>query len=184
MAYDFDPRIKEIADCVVLGEGEKALPRALEDYKKGELQPTYSIPIDSLEGMPFSRLDLLDHTKYHSSTVVIGTRGCIHNCTFCSIGDMYGYKHIKRPVDDVIEEIEFQTSRRKLDWLDRKLIMFWDDNPACDLDWFHELLEKMVPLKKWWLSQMCMHVADNEETVKLMRASGCKGIFVGLESVS
>jgi len=71
-----------------------------------------------------------------------------------------------------------------LGWLDRKLVQFWDDNPACDLDWFHELLEKLIPLKKWWLSQMCLNVADNEETVKLMKASGCKGIFVGIESVS
>ena len=184
LAYDFDPRIKEIADCVVLGEGEEALPRALEDYKKGELQPTYSIPIDSLEGIPFSRLDLLDNTEYFSSTVVIGSRGCVHNCAFCSIRDMYGYKYLKRPVDEVIEEIRFQTSRPNLQWLDRKLVQFWDDNLACDLDWFNELLEKMIPLKKWWLSQMCLSVADSEETVKLMKASGCKGIFVGLESVS
>lgn len=31
---------------------------------------------------------------------------------------------------------------------------------------------------------MCLNVADNEETVKLMKASGCKGIFIGLESIS
>jgi len=62
--------------------------------------------------------------------------------------------------------------------------MFWDDNPAADLDWFHDLLRKMIPLKKWWLSQMCLNVADNEETVKLMKASGCKGILIGLESAS
>ncbi len=49
--------------------------------------------------------------------------------------------------------------------------------PHCDLDWFHDLLEKMIPLKKWWLSQVCLNVADNEETVKLMKASGCKGSF-------
>jgi len=63
-------------------------------------------------------------------------------------------------------------------------VQFWDDNPHCDLDWFHDLLEKMIPLKKWWLSQVCLNVADNEETVKLMKASGCKGVFVGIESVS
>ena len=42
----------------------------------------------------------------------------------------------------------------------------------------------MIPLKKWWISQICLDVADNEESVKLMKASGCKGVFVGLESVS
>jgi radical SAM superfamily enzyme YgiQ (UPF0313 family) len=68
LAYDFDPRIKEIADCVVFGEGEDALPQALEDLKSGNLQQTYSMSINSLEGVPFSRLDLLDHKKYFSST--------------------------------------------------------------------------------------------------------------------
>jgi radical SAM superfamily enzyme YgiQ (UPF0313 family) len=97
---------------------------------------------------------------------------------------MYGQKYLKRPVAEVVEEIKFQTSRPNLRWSDRKVVQFWDDNPACDLDWFHELLEKMIPLKKWWLSQMCLNVADHEETVKLMKKSGCKGIFVGIESIS
>ena len=184
LAYDFDPRIKELADCVVLGEGEKALPRALNDYKEGKLQPTYSIPATSLDGVPFSRLDLLDHRKYYSSTVTIGTRGCIYKCNYCSIRNLYGQKYLKRPVEEVIEEIKFQTSQPNLGWLDRKLIQFWDDNPAGDLDWFHDLLRNLIPLKKWWLSQMCLNVADNEETIKLMKSSGCKGIFVGLESIS
>lgn len=184
LAYELDPRIKELADSVVLGEGEKALPRALEDYREGKLQPLYSMPVDSLEGIPFSRLDLLNSRKYYSSTAVIGTRGCIHKCAYCAIRDMYGQKHLKRPVDELIEEIKFQTSRPNLRWSDRKLVQFWDDNPASDLDWFHDLLRKMIPLKKWWLSQMCVNVADNVETVKLMKASGCKGILVGLESAS
>jgi radical SAM superfamily enzyme YgiQ (UPF0313 family) len=184
LAHDFDPRIKDVADCVVLGEGEKALPRALEDYSSGNLEPTYNMPIDSLDGIPFSRLDLLDNRKYCYSTVVFGTRGCVNSCAYCSIKYLYGQKYLKRPVDEVIEEIKFQTSRPNLWWRDRKMVMFWDDNPHCDLDWFHELLEKMIPLKKWWLSQTCLSVADNEETVKLMKASGCRGIFVGIESVS
>jgi radical SAM superfamily enzyme YgiQ (UPF0313 family) len=183
LAYDFDPRIREVSDCVVLGEGEEALPRALRDLAAGRLQPTYSVPVESLAGVPFSRLDLLDHRRYYSTTVMIGTRGCVNRCTYCSIADLYGHKYLKRPVDEVIEEIKYQTSRPNLGWLDRKLITFWDDNPGCDLEWFNELLEKMIPLKKWWLSQMCLNIAESEETVKLMKASGCKGIFAGIESV-
>ena len=184
LAYHWDPRIKEVADCVVLGEGEKALPRALEDFQGGRLQPTYSMPIDTLDGIPFTRLDLLTRGKYYASTVAIGTRGCVHSCAFCIIRSLYGQKYLKRPMDQVIEEIKFQTSQPNLSWLDRKLIILWDDNPAADLEWFHDLLERLIPLKKWWLGQMCLNVADNPETVKLMKAAGCKGIFVGLESIS
>jgi radical SAM superfamily enzyme YgiQ (UPF0313 family) len=184
LAHNFDPRISEIFDTVVVGEGEKALPQILQDFKKGQLKPTYAMPISSLDGVPFSRLDLLDHRKYMSTTALIGTRGCVHQCEYCSIRDIYGQKYLKRPVDEVIEEIKFQTARPNLQWLDRKLVQFWDDNPAADLDWFHNLLEKLIPLKKWWLSQMCLNVADNTETVKLMKASGCRGIFIGLESIN
>jgi len=184
LCRDFDPRIREIADCIVLGEGEKALPQALKDYKEDQLQPEYAIPIVSLNGIPFSRLDLLDHRKYYSSTVLISTRGCTHDCEYCSIKDIYGHKFLIRPVEEVIEEIRFQTARPDIGWLDRKFITFWDDSPSCDLDWFNELLEQMIPLKKWWISQICLNVADNEKTLKLMKASGCKGVFVGLESVS
>ena len=184
LAYNFDPRIRKIFDSVVLGEGEKALPQAIEDLHRGRLKSTYMVPLENLEGVPFSRLDLLDHRKYMSTSAIIGTRGCVHQCSYCSIRDMYGPKYLKRPVDEVIEEIKFQTARPHLQWLDRKLVQFWDDNPAADLDWFHELLEKLIPLKKWWLSQMCLNIADNTETVKLMKASGCRGIFVGLESIN
>jgi radical SAM superfamily enzyme YgiQ (UPF0313 family) len=184
LAYENDHRIRDVADCVVFGEAEHALPKALTDLSAGRLQPTYSIPVDSLAGIPFSRLDLLDHRKYYYATTLIGTRGCANNCGYCSIKDLYGHKYLKRPVEEVIAEIKYQTSRKGIGWINRKCIMFWDDNPHCDLEWFHELMEKMIPLKKWWLSQMCLNVADNIETVKLMKASGCKGIFAGIESIS
>lgn len=184
LAYDFDDRIREVADCVILGAAEKALPQALRDFAAGRLLKTYRIPVNSLENIPFSRLDLLDHSKYYSVTAIFGTRNCPNRCKYCSIRHMYGNVYLKRPVDEIIEEIRFQTSRPNLKWLDTKLITFWDDNPSADLDWFNELMEKMIPLKKWWLSQMCLNIGKNKETLKLMKASGCKGIFVGLESVS
>lgn len=184
IAYDYDHRIKQIFDSVVIGAGEKALPLALKDFEPGHLKPLYQLPVDTLDGIPYSRLDLLDRKRYISSTAMIATRGCPHRCGYCAIRDIYGPKHLKRPVDEVIEEIKFQFSQPGLSWLDRKLITFWDDNMAGDLNWFHDLLEKMIPLRKWWISQMCLNVADNLETVKLMRASGCRGLLVGLESIS
>lgn len=115
---------------------------------------------------------------------MIGTRNCPNKCKYCSIRHLYGDTYIKRPVDEIIEEIKYQTSRPNISWFSKKLITFWDDNPAGDLDWFCDLLEKMIPLKKWWVSQMCLNIGKHKDVLKLMRTSGCKGIFVGLESVS
>jgi radical SAM superfamily enzyme YgiQ (UPF0313 family) len=74
LAYDFDKRIVEIADSVIIGAGEKALPQAIIDYQNHQLKPKYYMPVTSLDGIPFSRLDLLDSSKYYSSTVMIATR--------------------------------------------------------------------------------------------------------------
>jgi radical SAM superfamily enzyme YgiQ (UPF0313 family) len=184
LAYHHDPRIKQLFDAVVLGAGENALPLALQDYENGNLQPVYSVPVTSLDGLPFSRLDLLERRKYLSSTAIVGTRGCPNNCHYCAVKNIYGPKYLKRPVDEIIAEIKFQTTRPGLGWLSRKLITFWDDNMAGDIDWFHALLEEMIPLKKWWIAQMCLNVANNTETLRLMKASGCKGLLIGLESIS
>lgn len=183
LGYSFDKRISEIADTVIIGAGEKALPQAIDDFKENRLQSRYYMPVTTLEGIPFSRLDLLDSKKYYSRTVMIGTRGCPNKCKYCSIRHIYGENYLKRPVDEIIEEIKYQTSQPNLPWNSKKLITFWDDNPAGDLEWFSELLEKMIPLKKWWVSQICLNIGNHKDIVKLMYKSGCRGIFVGLESV-
>jgi radical SAM superfamily enzyme YgiQ (UPF0313 family) len=40
----------------------------------------------------------------------------------------------------------------------------------------------MIPLKKWWLTQASMDIAKDPELLDLMRASGCIGVFFGIES--
>jgi len=40
----------------------------------------------------------------------------------------------------------------------------------------------MIPLEKWWLTQASMDIAKDPELIDLMRASGCIGVFFGIES--
>ena len=40
----------------------------------------------------------------------------------------------------------------------------------------------MIPLKKWWLTQASMDIAKDPELLDLMKASGCIGVFLGIES--
>jgi radical SAM superfamily enzyme YgiQ (UPF0313 family) len=42
----------------------------------------------------------------------------------------------------------------------------------------------MIPLKKWWLTQASMDIAKDAELLDLMKASGCIGVFLGIESFS
>jgi radical SAM superfamily enzyme YgiQ (UPF0313 family) len=41
----------------------------------------------------------------------------------------------------------------------------------------------MVPLRKKWISQASLKIADDEELLQLAAKSGCCGLFVGLESI-
>ncbi len=40
----------------------------------------------------------------------------------------------------------------------------------------------MVPLRRWWLTQASMDIARDRSLLDLMKASGCIGIFFGIES--
>lgn len=67
-------------------------------------------------------------------------------------------------------------------WWQRKVVWFWDDNLLAQRDWARDLLQGMIPLRRWWLTQASLDIARDPELLDLMRDSGCIGVFFGLES--
>ena len=67
-------------------------------------------------------------------------------------------------------------------WWQRKLVWFWDDNLTARRAYIKPLLREMIPLKKWWLTQASMDIVKDAELLDLMQASGCIGVFLGIES--
>ena len=65
-----------------------------------------------------------------------------------------------------------------------KVIIFWDDNIAGDLNYAKELFRAVAPQRKWWSSQASIHAGQDEEFLELAARSGCKQLFLGLESIS
>jgi radical SAM superfamily enzyme YgiQ (UPF0313 family) len=59
-----------------------------------------------------------------------------------------------------------------------------DDNLTADREYAARLFEALKPLKKHWASQSTLAIADDPEFVRLAAASGCIGLFVGLETFS
>jgi radical SAM superfamily enzyme YgiQ (UPF0313 family) len=88
---------------------------------------------------------------------------------------MYKNRLRKRPVAEVAAE--FASFKGKV-------IIFWDDNIAGDLAYARELFRAIVPFRKWWSSQASIHAGQDEEFLKLAAKSGCKQLFLGLESIS
>ncbi len=62
--------------------------------------------------------------------------------------------------------------------------IFVDDNIVADREYALELFHAMVPLRKRWVSQCSVLIADDAELLELARAAGCCGLFIGIETDS
>ncbi len=61
--------------------------------------------------------------------------------------------------------------------------MFVDDNIIADREFAIKLFKKMIPLKKRWVSQCSIIIADDDELLEYAGKASCIGLFIGIESV-
>jgi radical SAM superfamily enzyme YgiQ (UPF0313 family) len=164
------------ADAIVVGYAEDCWPQLLHDFHKGELKPRYDQePGLSLADRPFARRDLLPGNRYLTNNVFEATRGCIHNCDFCVVPRAWGRKPYQKPVEQVIADIQ-QHGARKL--------IFVDLNIIAEREYAMRLFAALVPLKVQWYGLATVLLADDLELLELAERSGCKGLLMGLESIS
>jgi radical SAM superfamily enzyme YgiQ (UPF0313 family) len=161
------------ADSVVVGEADKLWGKVLADFKAGELQPRYDGGWPEMSGIPWARRDLFRSRKYIPFQVVQTMRGCPYPCEFCSVSTANGTTLRMRPVDDVIGEFKTLGSR----------LLFADDNVMIHRKYAEELFTRLADLGKSWVGQCSLAAIQHEPNIALMARSGCKGLFVGLESI-
>lgn len=164
-------------DAIVLGEAESVWVQLLRDAQRGELRAAYRGEAVELDNLPTPRYDLLS-SRYFVKRVVQATRGCPFSCSFCTVPTLNpGFR--LRPVEQVLRDIAYDDFPY---WWQRKVVWFWDDNLTIKRAWVKELLTRMIPLKRWWLTQASLDIARDEELLDLMKESGCIGVFLGIES--
>jgi len=165
-------------DSVVIGQGDLTWPLALSDFKQGKLQQFYTSPNEiNMENIPFARRDLLNPKGYSVLNAMQATRGCPFSCTFCTTRTIYP-KFATMPVKRVIREIDQLEGGP----LQRKIFLFLDDNLMADPVWAKKLFQEVVPLRKIWMGQTTFSITKDRELVKLASRSGCRLLFLGLES--
>lgn len=172
------------ADAVVIGEAEGTWERLIHDFKeKGTkgLRKFYKneVPPD-LSKMPFPRLGLLKKGKYIVTRVLHVTRGCPYSCSFCSVSRFFGRKLRFRPIEKVAEFIGKNVGRS----LSERLFVFLDDNIMANHNYAKRLFKALIPYNIIWMSQSTVNAAYNKELLQLAGKSGCKALFVGLETIS
>jgi radical SAM superfamily enzyme YgiQ (UPF0313 family) len=164
-------------DAVVVGEAESVWPAVLRDRERGAIQRVYRGEPRDLAGLPTPRYDLLE-TRFLVPRVIQATRGCPFRCSFCTVPDLNpGFR--VRPVAEVVRDVE--TGGFPLPWQE-KVAWFWDDNLLVQRRWAKDLLRAMRGAGRFWLTQASLDITDDRELLDLMEASGCAGIFLGIES--
>lgn len=169
------------ADAICVGYAEETWPQLLHDFAKGALKPLYrqsaSFSFDKLPpaSMPFPKRELLNKNHYLTQAVFEATRSCMHDCEFCVAPSAWGRKQFQKPVDWVVEDI-----RR----VGEKKIIFIDLNLTSHKAYAKTLFQAMIPLNVKWFGLSTVLIAHDPELMELMARSGCRGLLLGLETVS
>lgn len=164
------------ADAIVTGYAEDTWPQLLRDHVAGQLRPRYAMASDlDLANRPFARRDLLPASHFLTNNVFEATRGCVHPCEFCVVPTAWGRKPFQKPVADVVEDIRRHGARK---------LIFIDLNIIADRAYAKALFLALAPLKVQWYGLATTLLADDPELLELCARSGCRGLLMGLESMS
>ncbi|MHA1381614.1 MAG: B12-binding domain-containing radical SAM protein [Candidatus Helarchaeota archaeon] len=169
---------RRFCDCVVVGEGEVVWPKLIEDFLSGNVKDIYYNKKQiRLEESPIPRYDLVDVEKFNLLPTQT-TRGCPHDCSFCTVTEVYGPKFRNKSVKQIISEVE---AIQKLS-VNRRII-FNDDNMFINRKKSYELLEALIPLRIKYFTESDVSIAEDEKLLNLMERSGCITVFIGFESL-
>jgi radical SAM superfamily enzyme YgiQ (UPF0313 family) len=163
------------ADAVVVGYAERSWPRLLADLAADRLERRYVDFQDPFAGCPV-RIDRrpLRAKGYFVSASTEASRGCVNACGFCACPGMNTGGYHRRPVEDVLRDLEGAGRR----------VVFLDSNFGDDLRELRPLLEALRARGTRWYAGVTLRFALDPEAVALAASCGLAGVLVGFESVS
>ncbi len=195
------------ADYVVCGEGEIALVKLAKNkfvnknipgiYSKKDLENGKPIikaeAVKELNDLPFPDWKQLDPNTYPKAPhgafvknfpigVIMTTRGCPYQCTFCASRKFYDVKIRYRTPENVIEEIKYLVKNYGI-----KEVHFEDDNLTLKRDHVEKICNLILKnnLKISWACPNGIRADKvDEDLIKLMKKSGCYFFAFGIESAN
>jgi len=181
------------ADFVVTGEGE----RVIADIVEGRADPgiVRGQPVMDMDALPtpnheliheFSRLWAKAGAKELYRVPLVTSRGCPHNCEYCSVTALFGHRYRCRSAERVIQEIRTLYERGY------RGFFFYDDNFTADRRRVRKILDAVRELGIVWNAQarLDFHWVDprsrrrcDEPLLKAMRRSGGDVLYIGYETI-
>lgn len=166
-------------DAVVTGEAESVWAQVCEDARSGKLAKLYRGELVDTDKLQPARHDLLAN-QYKLGSIQT-TRGCPLNCSFCSVTAFNGGRYRLRPIDAVVDEMKL---------IKEDFVLFVDDNlfgtRKEHLERSKALLRAIIKagIRKKWVCQTTVNIADDPELLELAVQSGCFGVFIGFEATT
>lgn len=189
-----------IIDFIIKGEGELAFNSLLQSIKKGNGFQNVNGLIykqnNNIIQNPQNCLANLDELKppdrnarlikkgfyifNQKADAVETSRGCVYECNFCSINNMYGKSYRKYKLDRVIADIKDAAKHGA------KSIFFVDDNITLDGKRFKTLCETIKSEKlnhiNYLLQASVKGIKDTKGLPEAMKSAGISYVFLGIEN--
>ncbi|MFC1672129.1 B12-binding domain-containing radical SAM protein [Planctomycetota bacterium] len=157
----------------------------------------HRMPPNDLDTIPFPDLDAFDFESWIDNKhpndnqyqmclddprpyMILGSRGCPFNCTFCYHENSYRERSIRNSFQEI--DVAVRTYRANL-------ICFADDCFAAKRERLEAFCDRMRALRgsvSWPLKWSCQLTVKglSTETLKLLKESGCDSVSYGFESYS
>jgi len=192
----------EYVDFIVRGEGEITFNELIHasnsdlgydkiaglSYKvNGSFHHNPPRELADLNTLQFPRRDVrLLQKGFHVFSVPLDaietSRGCTHNCKFCSISRMYGRNFRPYKIDRVLQDI------RNVREYGAKAAAMVDDNITLDVKRFEEICEAIIAADlndmHYSVQASTRGIASSPKLAQKMGDAGVKLVFLGIESVS
>ncbi len=144
------------SDSVLIGEAEYIWPQFLEDFKNDNIQKIYknTVLVD-LKHSPLPRYDLLK-SQYYQYIWIQTSRGCPHDCEYCSSTKIFSSVYRTKSIEQVTNEIQLI---KKL--FNNKPIFFSDDNFLSHIIKDNNLLEVIKKANIKWNAQCDINIGKD-----------------------
>ena len=179
--------LPDAVDHIVLGEGERAILDIVEGRTEDRI--VRAPRIKDLDDLPFTPWDLFAKGPYNFSVPwfpegpvfpMNTSRGCPFQCSFCSVGSVWGKKYTTMSAERIVEEISHMVSSYGV-----RGIYFREDNFTLRRDRveaFCDLVQSKAPGIKWVCETRVSSL--DRDLIRTMYEAGCRAYYIGAESGS
>ncbi len=174
---------RPLADHLFVGEAEYTWPEFLKDFSAHRARPVYTQKsFVDINASPPPNWSFINGRDYLYMTVQTA-RGCPNRCDFCDAVRLIGNRHRRKPVDQVIIEVDNAYKAGC------EVIFFSDDNFMVSRRYTETLLHRLIewnaalPHPVQFSCQTDVRITDDEKLLRLMADARFAAVFLGIESL-